>query len=161
MINELDRWQRISLFRKIILALAKVHLDRAISEKDDNLEPEMVNMSNVIDFHLKAIRFTQEEAKIIDNFEKQNILKHITQIGVNSIHFTMRLLSKLISSKAYNNILIFNKKQRAKIKLYGARVLMSKKNIKDKKTFDEVYDDTNKVVEYVWNRHSMILGIEV
>jgi len=153
---------RKSLFRKIILMLSFLHLEAAIKQQDKMIEPQMQNILDEIDMHLKAVQFSKKEAKIIDLFKQNDAIKELQEVEINFIYFSMLLLKRLLDSSILKNFTIFSKQSKAKIKMYQVRIKVHKKQLskKDLEKWNEIQRDTEKMAKLSWERHKYLLGLK-
>lgn len=158
-----EEGHRKALMRKVILMVAYLHLEKAIQENDEMIEPQMTIIQDEIDYHLGVIQFNKKEAKIIDLLKENKALKELEETEINFVYFSMLLLNRLIQSSLLKNFTIFSKASRAKIKMYQTRVNIYKNKVSDNtklEFWESIEKDTKKMAKLSWERHKYLLGLK-
>jgi len=109
------------LFRKLILAIMFMHLERA-KESDPNYSEALDLLVKDIDYHLQIFKFSPIEYKVIELMaEVDDFLDRDKEI--NYILFSLYLFEKLLKAKKiFKNIIVFKRKTIARVKLYSNKL---------------------------------------
>lgn len=148
-----DAKDRRALFKKIILFLIDMHLDKIIEEKDSLVTNGMKLVKLKTQDWLIRHRFNQIESQCIEILKNSSIAKQMDNIEFNYALFSYELFKRLdedgfIKAKAF-----FGSANAGRYKLLKMRWKILLEEYKD----NEVINDTLKSSKKIWEKHKELI----